>query len=97
MATQVNCFLNTSNGESKVYEVTLSAGSWNSTTLKYNCAIPELTCGIQGTVPPLIAPVGNQSEYSNITDAEATPQSGIMFTASKKPTQDIKLMIIDIK
>lgn len=97
MATPVNCFLNTSNGETKTYEITINASQFdNSSVLTYLVTMSELTCGIRGTVPPLIVPLSNQKEYSYITKAQVE-YGGLYFTFSKKPTQDIKLLVIDVK
>lgn len=82
------------------YTVTLSTGNWvqENDLYKYDYSNSFLTCGTNGTTPPLIAPTGtNIDEYSLIESAEATPNSGIVFTTSIQPTADIDIVVIDMK
>lgn len=80
------------------YTATLAAASWSNTTPStYTYSNTNLTCGATGTVPPIVTCTSNETEYSTITSASATPGTGITFTAPSAPTNAIDLIIIDFK
>lgn len=81
------------------YTVTLQAAQWQTSgnQFTYTYTNTDLSCGKNHNVPPVITYVTNQQEYNNIDDAEATSGQGIVFTASKKPTADIQIIVIDVK
>lgn len=78
------------------YTATLSATNWtqSGSTYTYTLSLPALACGSDGTVSPLITYTSNQEEYNNITGATADSTAHtITFTASKKPTGNIDIII----
>lgn len=79
------------------YTTTLFANQWVEGTdnYTYTYANTELTCGKTGDIPPVVTYTTNREEYNKITNAEATPGTGIVFTIKAKPTNDIGIMIID--
>lgn len=80
------------------YTATLAAANWSNTTPStYTYSNTSLTCGASGDVPPLITCTSNETEYSTITSASATPGTGITFTAPSAPAGAIGLVIIDYK
>lgn len=80
------------------YTATLAAASWSGANAPYTytLTIAALKCGSDGTVSPIIAPTSNIEEYSFIDSATATAGSGIVFSASSKPTDAIGIIIIDV-
>lgn len=81
------------------YTATLSASDWisSSGTYTYALVLTSLTCGSNGTVSPIISYTSNQTEYNYITSATATPGTGITFTATQQPENDIGILIIDLQ
>lgn len=51
---------------------------------------------LRASISPIITCTSNASEYNYITNAEATTNRGIIFTAKTKPAADIVLQIIDL-
>ena len=76
------------------YSATLTPANWtaNGSNFVYNYSNTSL----RAFVCPIIACTSNTNEYGYINDAEATSGSGIIFTATKKPTANIELIIIDM-
>ncbi len=81
----------------KAYTTTLYANQWieNGDSYTYSYANTSLTCGVSHDIPPIITYTSNREEYNDIESAQATPGAGIVFTASKKPANDIGLIIVD--
>jgi len=78
------------------YTATLATSSWsNATPSTYTYSNASITCGKDGTVPPIIACTSGQNAYSTISSAVATSGTGIVFTAPSSPTIAIDLVIID--
>ena len=76
------------------YSATLTPANWtaNGSNFVYNYSNTSL----RAFVCPIITCTSNTNEYGYINDAEATSASGIIFTATKKPTANIELIIIDM-
>ena len=76
------------------YSATLTPANWtaNGSHFVYNYSNTSL----RAFVCPIITCTSNTNEYGHINDAEATGGSGIVFTATKKPTANIELIIIDM-
>lgn len=76
------------------YSATLTPSNWtaNGSNFVYNYSNTSL----RAFVCPIITCTSNTNEYGYINDAEATSGSGIIFTATKKPTANIELIIIDM-
>ena len=76
------------------YSATLTPANWtaNGSNFVYNYSNTSL----RAFVCPIITCTSNTNEYGYINDAEATSGSGITFTATKKPTANIELIIIDM-
>ena len=76
------------------YSATLTPANWtaNGNNFVYNYSNTSL----RAFVCPIITCISNTNEYGYINDAEATSGSGIIFTATKKPTANIELIIIDM-
>lgn len=83
------------NISSKSFNVTLTVGGWSDLT--YALSLPDLKCGSDGTVNPIIACINNKKDCSNIISAAAEPGVGITFTTRTLPTDNIDLIIIDIR
>ena len=78
----------------KITSVTLAADSWTTSGNKFKYTYSNTS--LRASVSPIITCTSNEKEYSYIADAEATANTGIVFTANKKPTSNIILTIIDI-
>ena len=76
------------------YSATLTPANWtaNGSNFVYNYSNTSL----RAFVCPIITCTSNTNEYGYINNAEATSGSGIIFTATKKPTANIELIIIDM-
>lgn len=76
------------------YSVTLAPTSWttNGSVFKYTYS----NTALRASVSPIVSCTENAAEYAYITDAEATASTGIVFTASKKPTANVILTIVDV-
>ena len=83
---------------SKAYNTTLAADAWveNEEIFTYTYGNTALRCGVNGDVPPIIAPIVNKEEYIKIDRAIATQGEGIVFEIAEKPEQDIEIVIVDI-
>lgn len=81
------------------YPATLSASGWvlNEDMYTYTYSNTSLTCGKAGNVPPIISYTSNLKEYSKIDHADASVGVGITFYTKEKPTNDIAIIIIDVK
>lgn len=81
------------------YTVTLASGNWyqSGELYLYNYANTALKCGRNGNVPPIITWTSNQDSYNKIDSAEATVGQGILFQSSEKITEDIGIIVIDVK
>lgn len=81
------------------YRVTIPANGWvkNGDWHTYSYANTALTCGKNGTTPPIISWESNLNEYSKIDHAEATAGTGIIFYIEEAPENDIDIVIIDVK
>lgn len=80
------------------YNATLSASGWtqSGSVYTYTLSLASITCGSDGTVSPIISCTSaNKADYNKINSAEATAGTGIVFTASSVPENDISLIIQD--
>lgn len=80
------------------YSLTIPADGWQgSGPYTYTYSNTKITCGLANDVPPLIAPEDgtDTTEYNKIDKAIATAGTGITFTAEKKPTAALTLIIVD--
>lgn len=88
------------------YSITLSTNSWADSTgtvggstapFTYTYGLTSITCGAGGNVCPLItkAADADEDEYAKITKAEATPGTGLVFTAEGEKPATINLIVID--
>lgn len=86
------------NATSLAYSATLFADGWTASGSQYiySYSNSSIRCGKSGNVPPLITFTSNRDEYSNITSAEATPGTGIIFSISEKPASDIGIIVTDV-
>lgn len=84
---------------SVAYYPTLYASGWvaNNGTYTYTYSNTDLTCGKDGTVPPIVTYRTNLDEYSKIDSAEATAGVGITFYASEAFSNDIDIIVTDVK
>ena len=85
----------------KAYSGKLDKDSWtggDSGPYTQKVELQTLTCGEDGTVPPIITLTGetNIDDYNKIEFAEATPNDGITFSCNEKPVSDISVIIIDL-
>ena len=78
----------------KTTSVTLAADSWTTSGNKFKYTYSNTS--LRASASPIITCTSNEKEYGYIADAEATANTGIVFTANKKPTSNIILTIIDI-
>lgn len=76
------------------YSATLTPANW--TAKGNNFVYNYSNTSLRAFVCPIITCTSNTNEYGYINDAEATGGSGIVFTATKKPTANIELIIIDM-
>lgn len=83
------------NNSAVSYLATIDVNEWSSNT--NSISITTLKCGSEGTTPPIIFPVSNIIEYSLITNAVATPESGIVFTVPSDTTisNNIDICVVD--
>ncbi len=81
------------------YTATLAQTGWTQSgdTYTYTYSNTNLKCGKNGNVPPIISWISNHDDYNKIDDAQATVETGIIFTASKAIEGDIEIVIIDVK
>lgn len=79
---------------SKSYSLTIAPVSWTASgdVFKYTYS----NTALRASVSPIVSCTENATEYAYITDAEATASTGIVFTASKKPTANVILTIVDV-
>lgn len=87
------------NALTTTFTATLAAASWSGTSAPYtySLSLSSLKCGSNGTVPPIIYATSNIEQYSYITSAVATANTGIVFTSDTKPTSAINLLVVDIR
>ena len=78
----------------KTASVTLAADSWTTSGNEFKYTYSNTS--LRASASPIIICTSNEKEYGYIADAEATANTGIVFTANKKPTSNIILTIIDI-
>ena len=78
----------------KTYTVTITPSNWTASgsAFIYNYS----NSAIRATTSPIISCTNDSAEYNYIIGAEATAGTGIKFTASKKPTGNIVLSIVDV-
>ena len=83
---------------SQAFTAILATNGWqgNEVPFIYTYINSDLKCGINGNIPPIISCTDNNEEYTNIDSAIATPGNGIIFSATKKPENDITIVITDI-
>lgn len=100
--TNLQSGLNTANtninkATSNSYSITITPANWATSGSKftYTYSNTAIRCGKTGSVPPIITYTSNQKEYSYIESAVATAGTGIVFTATTKPTSNIGLIIVD--
>lgn len=81
------------------YTTTLTVAGWQQSGSEWSQKYTQaaLTCGKNGNVPPIVSFTDNQDEYSKIDRAEATPGDGIVFYIKERPTENIPIVIIDVK
>ncbi len=79
---------------SKSYSVTIAPASWAASGDQFKYTYSNTA--LRASVSPVVSCTENATEYAYITDAEATESTGIVFTASKKPTANIILTIVDV-
>lgn len=82
------------NQGTKTYSITITPASWATSDAKFKYTYSNTS--LRASVSPIIICTDNEKEYGYIADAEATANTGIVFTANKKPTSNIVLTIIDI-
>lgn len=84
---------------SVAYSTTLNVAGWTAVSGKFQFTYSNtnLKCGKNGDVCPIITYTSNQTEYSKINKATATPGVGIVFEIDEKPSSDIGIIIIDNK
>lgn len=80
--------------KAQVLNITLAPASWTTSGNKFKYTYSNTS--LRASVSPIITCTNNEKEYGYIADAEATANTGIVFTANKKPTSNIILTIIDI-
>ena len=78
----------------KTTSVTLAADSWTTSGNEFKYTYSNTS--LRASASPIITCISNTSEYNYITDAEATANTGITFTAKIKPSNNIILQIIDL-
>lgn len=76
------------------YSLTITPASWTTSGNEFKYIYSNAS--LRASASPLITCTSNTSEYKYITDAEATANIGITFTAKTKPTNNIVLQIIDL-
>lgn len=76
------------------YIITIIPTSWTTSGNKFKYTYSNTS--LRASASPLIICTSNTNEYKYITDAEATANIGITFTAKTKPTNNIVLQIIDL-
>lgn len=88
--------LNNALNEQKVnsYSLTIMPTSWTASGNEFKYTYSNTS--LRALASPIITCTSNTSEYQYITDAEATANTGITFTAKTKPTNNIVLQIIDL-
>lgn len=80
--------------KAQVLNITLAPASWTTSGNKFKYTYSNTS--LRASASPIITCTSNEKEYSYIADAEATTNTGIVFTANKKPTSNIILTIICI-
>ena len=80
--------------KAQVLNITLAPASWTTSGNEFKYTYSNTS--LRALASPIITCTSNTSEYKYITDAEATANTGIIFTAKTKPTNNIILQIIDL-
>lgn len=91
---------NPDSDETVAYTAILYADNWDENGT-YVLSVPNLTCGENGTVPPVIACTSNKEEFNLVASADADPDTDTITFQLREgaahPTNDIELSITDIK
>lgn len=86
--------------ETVAYTAILYANNWDENGIQV-ISVPNLTCGENGTVPPIIACTSNKEEFNLVASADADPDTDTITFQLREgaahPTNDIELSITDIK
>lgn len=85
--------------ESHVYTVEVPSSGWALSNGQYTKAVEVLglTCGKDGLTPPIIQCTSNQTDYNEVTDAQADGTAHtITFTARKQPANMMIVRVIDV-
>lgn len=93
-ATTISNQIGNKADKAQVLNITLAPASWTTSGNEFKYTYSNTS--LRALVSPIITCTSNTSEYKYITDAEATANTGIIFTAKTKPTNNIILQIIDL-
>ena len=93
-ATTISNQIGNKADKAQVLNITLAPASWTTSGNEFKYTYSNTS--LRALVSPIITCTSNTSEYKYITDAEATANTGITFTAKTKPTNNIVLQIIDL-
>lgn len=85
------------NATTKAFATTLTVAGWQADGEGFMQEWKETTlqCGKNHDVPPEVTFTSNREEYNKIDYATAESGKGIKFYTSKKPAEDIGIIIID--
>ena len=93
-ATTISNQIGNKADKAQVLDVTLAPAAWTTSGSEFKYTYSNTN--LRASASPIITCTSNTSEYKYITDAEATANIGITFTAKTKPTNNIVLQIIDL-
>lgn len=93
-ATTISNQIGNKADKAQVLNITLAPASWTTSGNEFKYTYSNTS--LRALASPIITCTSNTSEYKYITDAEATANTGIIFTAKTKPTNNIILQIIDL-
>lgn len=93
-ATTISNQIGNKADKAQVLNITLAPASWTTSGNEFKYTYSNTS--LRALASPIITCTSNTSEYKYITDAEATANTGITFTAKTKPTNNIVLQIIDL-
>lgn len=93
-ATTISNQIGNKADKAQVLNITLAPASWTTSGNEFKYTYSNTS--LRALASPIITCTSNTSEYKYITDAEATANTGIIFTAKTKPTNNIVLQIIDL-
>lgn len=85
--------------ESHTFVVEIPASGWELANEVYTKTVTVLglTCGKDGLTPPIIQCTSNQTDYNEVTDAQADGTAHtITFTARKQPANMMIVRVIDV-